>query len=88
MAGLAGTAMLAVLGMAGTASAEKEGPVGESFCSGATGPDGIVDPTNVATWNNPGEIISLVAPDQVVGGSRDAVGVVATYCNPGLNPLP
>ena len=87
MAGLAGAAMLTAL-MAGAASAQKEGPVGESFCSGATGPDGVVDPSDVSTWNNPGEIISFVAPNQLVGGSPDAVGVVATYCNPNLNPLP
>ena len=87
LTGLAGAAMLTGL-MAGVASAQKEGIVGESFCSGATGPDGVVDPEIVSTWNSPGEVISFLAPNQVVGGSPDTVGAVATFCNPTQSPLP
>jgi hypothetical protein len=85
--GLAAILMLTLLGLTGPASA-KEGFPGQSYCSGATGPDGVVDPGDPATWNSPGEIISYLAPNQVTGGGPDSVGAVALLCNPNINPLP
>jgi len=68
------------IGLAGTAGAA--GLNGSSLCSGSSAPDGVVDISNQATWNSPGEVISSVAPTQVKPGQT-----VKGLCNPNLNPI-
>ena len=79
---VAGVVLVGVLGSAGAADAA--GSKGKSYCSGASAPDGEVNPEDPTTWNNPGEIVSFVAPNQAVRGGPDSVGAVAQFCNPNV----
>ena len=78
--GMATLALAGGIGLAGTAGAA--GLNGSSLCSGSSAPDGVVDPSNPATWNSPGEVISFIAPNQVKPGQE-----VKAFCNPNLNPI-
>jgi len=79
---VAGVVAAAILGMAG--SADAAGSNGRSYCSGSSAPDGVVNPEDPTTWNSPGEIVSFLAPDQVVAGGPESVGAVAAFCNPNI----
>lgn len=74
---VAAVAAMAMAAFAFAAPAGAAGGNGASFCSGASGPDGIVDPDDMTTWNSPGEIISFIAPEQVKPGQ-----LVKALCNP------
>jgi hypothetical protein len=77
--GAAAVAFAGGIALAGTAGAA--GGNGRSLCSGSSAPDGVVDVNNQATWNNAGEVISSIAPEQVKPGQ-----VVKGLCNPNLSP--
>jgi hypothetical protein len=77
--GVATVVMAVGIGLAGTASAA--GGHGVSGCSGSGKPDGVVDPTNPATFSNPGEVISFLAPNLNKPGQT-----VIGFCNPHLTP--
>jgi hypothetical protein len=74
---VAAVVAMALGAFAFAAPAGAAGGNGASYCSGASGPDGIVDPGDVTTWNSPGEIISFVAPEQEKPGQ-----LVKALCNP------
>jgi hypothetical protein len=76
-----GTAVAAVLTLGGGVAAAAGGN-GQSYCSNAGKPDGYVVDGDVATYNNPGEIISRLGGPGIPGLGR----AVQTFCNPNLVP--
>ena len=66
-----------------------DGGNGASLCSNNGKPDGVVSPYPDATWDSPGEVISLIA--RYFGGVRPDEGapgqLVVLLCNPTMPPL-
>jgi hypothetical protein len=73
---LAGAAVSALF-LLGATPADAAGGKGTSYCSNAGRPDGVV--TDFASYDNPGELVSALAPLQGVPGWGWGIQGV---CNP------
>jgi hypothetical protein len=70
-------ATVLLLQAVGPASAAGGG--GKSYCSNAAGPDGVLVVDDLATYSNPGELISALAP---LPGNPGSGWNVQGICNP------
>lgn len=77
-------AAVALAAFAFAAPAGAAGGNGASVCSNSGAPDGVVDPENPLTWNNPGEVISFLAPQNELAKdpATNPGQNVKAICNP------